>query len=31
MLNLLMYTEYIQFLYHQMTKGQAEGKSIEIE
>ena len=31
MLNVLMYAEYIQFLYHQMMKAQAEGKSIEIE
>ena len=30
MLNVSMYREYITFLYHQMTKAEAEGKSIEI-
>ena len=31
MLNVIMYTEYIKFLYHEMTKGEAEGKTIEIQ
>ena len=31
MLNVIMYTEYIKFLYHPMTKGEAEGKTIQIQ